>query len=95
MIYYLKIIGLLDSNYNLVVQYSYDSWGNIVSIRDVNNEEITDSNNIVIINPFRYRSYYYDNETKLYYINARYYNPICGRFLNVDAITGLDLIYNF
>ena len=38
------------------------------------------------INPFRYRSYYYDKETKLYYLNSRYYNPLWGRFLNGDNI---------
>ena len=37
------------------------------------------------VNPFRYRSYVYDAETDLYYLNSRYYNPTWGRFLNVDA----------
>jgi len=32
-------------------------------------------------NPFRYRGYYYDSETGLYYLNSRYYNPNWGRFL--------------
>ena len=36
-------------------------------------------------NPFRYRGYYYDIETGLYYLNSRYYNPEWGRFLNADA----------
>lgn len=49
---------------------------------------ITDSNHIGIINPFRYRSYYYDEETHLYYLNSRYYNPEWGRFVNVDGIIG-------
>jgi len=42
------------------------------------------------INPFRYRSYYYDTETKLYYLNSRYYNPLWGRFLNADGIIGAN-----
>lgn len=41
---------------------------------------------IAIINPFRYRSYYYDRETNLYYLNSRYYNPEWGRFINADGI---------
>ena len=28
----------------------------------------------------------YDNETKLYYLQSRYYNPELGRFLNADTI---------
>lgn len=38
------------------------------------------------INPFRYRGYYYDTETKLYYLNSRYYDPETGRFINSDNI---------
>ena len=37
-------------------------------------------------NPFRYRSYYYDFETDLYYLNSRYYDPEIGRFINIDDI---------
>ena len=36
------------------------------------------------INPFRYRGYYYDTETKLYYVQSRYYDPVTGRFVNAD-----------
>ncbi len=36
------------------------------------------------LNPFRYRGYYYDVETGLYYLQSRYYNPEWGRFLNAD-----------
>ena len=80
------IIGIYDSNYHLIATYVYDSWGKILSIKDSSGNEITDSSHIAIINPFRYRSYYYDEETKLYYLNARYYNPEWGRFLNADSI---------
>ena len=27
------------------------------------------------VNPFRYRGYYFDTETNLYYLQSRYYNP--------------------
>ena len=79
------IIGILDSDYNVIVNYQYDAWGRILSITDNNGNEITNTNHIAYINPFRYRSYYYDNETKLYYLNSRYYNPNWGRFLNADG----------
>lgn len=83
--YYLKnlqndIIGILDNNLELVVTYKYDSFGNLVSMND------TSSNNIGTINPFRYRGYYLDAETGLYYLNTRYYNPQWGRFINADKI---------
>ena len=38
------------------------------------------------INPFRYRGYYYDSETGLYYLQSRYYDPAMGRFLNADDV---------
>lgn len=80
------IIGLYNSNYEQIVTYNYDSWGKVLSVTDQNNNEITDSNHIGLINPFRYRSYYYDEETKFYYLNSRYYNPEWGRFINIDEI---------
>ena len=72
------IIGLMDDSYSIVVTYTYDSWGKIVNILDES------ENNIGYINPYRYRSYYYDNETNLYYLNNRYYNPVWCRFINAD-----------
>ena len=36
------------------------------------------------MNPIRYRGYYYDNETGLYYLSYRYYDATTGRFLNAD-----------
>ena len=37
-------------------------------------------------NPIRYRGYYYDSETSLYYLNSRYYDPAMRRFINADDI---------
>ncbi len=80
------IIGILDSNYNEIVKYTYDSWGALVNITDNSNI------NLSTINPFRYRSYYYDIETGLYYLNSRYYNPEWGRFISGDSmITGQEI----
>lgn len=94
--YYLKnlqgdIIGIFDSNYVQIVSYEYDSWGKILSIKDQDGNEITDLNHIGNINPFRYRSYYYDIETNLYYLNNRYYNPSWSRFLNADRVIGANM----
>ena len=89
--YYIKnmqedIIGITDSNNNILCSYEYDSWGNIINIRDNDGNIITETSHIGAVNPFRYRSYYYDNETKLYYLNSRYYNPEWGRFINCDEL---------
>ncbi len=93
--YYIKniqgdIIGILDQDYNEIVTYEYDSWGKLLSIKDNQGNEITEETNIGIINPFRYREYYYDTETGLYYLNSRYYNPTWGRFLNADLLLGAN-----
>ena len=82
--YYLKnlqgdIIAIVDSNGNVVVSYVYDTWGVVLA---VNGDEVLGN-----INPIRYRGYYYDAETGLYYLNSRYYNPEYKRFLNADGLT--------
>ncbi len=82
------IIGIYDDTFNLVVSYEYDAWGELISIKDSQGQKITDTSNIGYINPFRYRSYYYDSETNLYYLKNRYYNPLWKRFLNPDGIIG-------
>ena len=93
--YYLKnyqndIIGIMDNNYNQIVSYKYDSFGNVKRIVDYSND------NIGIVNPFRFRSYYYDNESGMYYLNSRYYNPKIGRFINSDncLTDNMGSIYN-
>ena len=35
-------------------------------------------------NPIRYRGYYYDSETNLYYLLSRYYDSEVGRFISSD-----------
>lgn len=89
--YYIKnlqgdIIGILDNELNQVVKYDYDSWGKVIAITDATGTEITDQTHIGHINPYRYRSYRYDRETGLYYLQSRYYNPEWGRFLNADGL---------
>ena len=55
--------------------YTYDAWGNVLSV----------SGDIAKLNPIRYRGYYYDTETGLYYLGSRYYDPVVRRFINADA----------
>lgn len=46
--------------------------------------ELTKNVDIATINPFRYRSYYYDEEIELYYLRNRYFNATTGRFISSD-----------
>ena len=74
------IIGIINAVGTELVSYSYDAWGNILWTED------DSGRNLAELNPYRYRGYYYDTETGLYYLNSRYYDPKVGRFLNADAI---------
>ncbi len=68
-----------------MVQYTYDGWGNCKTT--VIDEE---SAQTAELNPFRYRSYYYDRETHLYNLKTRYYDPETGRFVSQDDVSYLD-----
>ena len=71
-----------------MVEYTYDSWGELISITG------SLASTIGVKNPLRYRGYYYDTETSLYYLQARYYDPDTGRFICADTllIAGNDYI---
>ena len=81
------VVGLADAaTGKIIAKYLYDAWGKCVSV------ENADGYTIGTANPFRYRGYYYDNETGFYYLNSRYYNPEVGRFLNADIFVSTDII---
>ena len=87
------IVGITDASGNIVAKYTYDSWGKLISIKDASDvDKTTDTTFIGYINPLRYRGYYYDFETGLYYLNARYYDPEVNRFISADET--LDGGYN-
>ena len=82
------VVSFYNNNGVLVASYEYDAWGNIISVKDGSGTDISSNeNHIANLNPIRYRGYYYDTETGLYYLQSRYYNPQVGRFLNSDNIT--------
>ncbi len=70
------ITALIDRNGNQVATYYYDAFGTIT--------EATGEQN----NPYRYSGYQYDEETGLYYLNSRMYDPTKARFLQEDTYTG-------
>ena len=75
------VIAITDDAGATVARYAYDAWGKCTIASDISGV------NIATVNPFRYRSYYYDTETELYYLQSRYYDPVVGRFLNSDDVT--------
>ena len=80
MFYYVKnlqgdIVKILDEDGNEKANYVYNAWGNILS---QSNDELSS------INPLRYRGYVYDEDTAMYYLQTRYYDPFTGRFINAD-----------
>ena len=76
-------------NGDLVASYTYDAWGNH-TVYDPWGDVSTYYGTIGNINPIRYRSYYYDTETGLYYLQTRYYDPEIGRFISPDSTKYLD-----
>lgn len=86
------VTAIYDREGNRVGEYAYDAFGNCSTIYG-------GANDVVKNNPIRYRGYYYDKDTGLYYLNARYYNPQWRRFispdsteyLNPESVNGLNL----
>lgn len=58
--------------------YYYDAFGNI--------DEQTVTGNVY--QPYRYAGYQYDDESGLYYLTARMYDPKIARFLQEDTYRG-------
>ena len=73
------VVALIDANGTQMVEYVYDAWGNPIS------KTGSLAATISSLNPFRYRGYVYDEETGLYYLWGRYYNPEWKRFMNADV----------
>ncbi len=85
MLYYIRdiannIIGLVDSNNQLVAKYSYDAFGNV----------LTKEGTYATKNPFLYKGYYYEHSMRLYYLESRYYDPYIRRFISPDSINYLE-----
>ena len=77
------VIAIYSQTGNKLVEYAYDAYGNCSII-------YSGSQFLATRNPFRYRGYYYDQDTGLYYLNARYYDPQWRRFISPDDTSYLD-----
>lgn len=64
-----------------IVSYTYDSFGKLI-------KESGESDNN---NHFLFQGQYFDEETGLYYMRARYYDPNIGRFISKDPFLGYDI----
>ena len=64
------VVEIIDSTGDSVVKYTYNAWGRCRS---------TGNSTIASINPYRYRGYYYDTESGLYFLQTRYYDPYTVR----------------
>ena len=82
-------MSIVDAQGAVVASYEYDPYGNLISDEPA-------ENTVGHLNPIRYRGYYYDSESELYYLQSRYYDPELGRFLNADTFvsTGQGLLGN-
>lgn len=74
------VIHLVTESGSVAAEYVYDAWGKVILTKGSMSE----------INPLRYRGYYFDTETGLYYLNSRYYDPMIGRFINADGTTNTN-----
>ena len=74
-----SVIALTDAFGLPAAAYAYDPWGNaLLTVPDKVGER----------NKFRYTQQALDPGTGLYYLRARYYDPVVGRFLNRDSNGG-------
>ena len=71
------VVSILNASGTSVAEYSYNAWGKVLSA----------TGTMAAINPIRYRGYYFDSDSGLYYLKSRYYDPNLQRFINSDDIT--------
>lgn len=82
------IVGLSEGS-AIKASYVYDAWGNH-KVYDQYGAENTSPSFIGNVNPFRYRGYYFDSDTGLYYLRVRYYDPEIGQFISPDDVSCMD-----
>ena len=70
------VVSILNASGTSVAEYSYNAWGKVLSA----------TGTMAAINPIRYRGYYFDSDSGLYYLKSRYYDPNLQRFINSDTI---------
>ncbi len=78
------MVGLVDAKGTVVNSYKYDAFGNIVEAKEQ------------VHNRFKYAGEQFDQITGQYYLRARFYNPVVGRFTQEDTYRGDGLnLYSY
>lgn len=87
-----EICGIIDLNGKEFINYTYNAYGvpSITLGTNLNPSEMIIASDLAQLNIYLYKGYIYDNETKLYYCQTRYYDPEIGRWLSIDHIAYLD-----
>ena len=80
-----NVVLLLSQNYDTIARYEYDAHGKC-TVYNAQNQVDTDPESIGNLNPFRWKSFYYDTESGLYYANGSYYDPQTGLYLDASPI---------
>ena len=78
------VVRITNAQKETLANYSYDAYGKLLSVTNASGTTISGTSNIALINPLRYRGYYYDSETELYYVSSRYYDPEIGRWISPE-----------
>ena len=86
------VVAITDYTGSVVARYTYDVWGKLLSVVNGAGNPVTDPTHVANLNPFRYRGYFYDTETGLYYLQSRYYDAQVGRFVNGDGQLNTDTV---
>ena len=81
------IVAVYNQSGTKLIAYTYDAWGNSTATYYNGGSSSTAK-----YNSFLYRGYYFDSETKLYYVSSRYYDPEIGRFVSSDTTAVLTAI---
>ncbi|MBM3747158.1 MAG: RHS repeat-associated core domain-containing protein, partial [Acidobacteria bacterium] len=68
-----NVVQLTDGSGNAVCSYSFGSFGRTQPCQSV-------------MNPYGFAGREYDAESSLYYMRARYYDPVVGRFISPDPL---------
>ncbi|MBQ9432498.1 MAG: RHS repeat-associated core domain-containing protein, partial [Kiritimatiellae bacterium] len=75
------VLALVASDGTIAVSYTYDSWGNVLSV--------SGDQAVAAANRFTWQGREYSYATGLYNFRARWYDPAAGRWLSKDPI-GLE-----
>ena len=75
------VVGVYNSSGTKVVGFRYDAFGRCIVSGDTSLAQWC---------KIRYRGYYYDTETGLYWVQTRYYNPDWCRWISPDSLSYLD-----